>query len=151
MQTATSFAKRQRRARPTPASTCSAATSRAAILPPSRCGPPAYATALPLPLHVPSLTVTFSQPLRRRSRARFSRPSSRRWRVSPTGRDGLCLGDALDKSQLFWLHRETMHSFDTTPMYDFNSVLIKPNYNREFNISSRSQVNLERTFHFKRN
>ena len=44
-----------------------------------------------------------------------------------------------------------MPSFDTNPMYDFNSVLIKPNYNPEFNISSRSQVNLEKTFHFKSN
>ena len=40
-------------------------------------------------------------------------------------------------------------SIDTSPTYDFSSVLIKPKYNNELNISSRSQVNLERTFHFK--
>lgn len=42
-----------------------------------------------------------------------------------------------------------MPSLDTTPTYDFSSVLIKPNYNPEFNISSRSEVNLEKTFQFK--
>ena len=65
----------------------------------------ASAAALPLSLHVPLLMVTFAQPLRRRSRARFSRPSSRRWRVSPTGRDGVCLGEGQ-------LAAQTMHSCD---------------------------------------
>ena len=40
-------------------------------------------------------------------------------------------------------------SIDTSPTYDFSGVLIKPKYDNEFNISSRSQVNLERTFNFK--
>lgn len=44
-----------------------------------------------------------------------------------------------------------MPNFDTNTAYDFNSVLIKPNYNPQFNISSRSQVNLEKTYNFKNN
>ena len=44
-----------------------------------------------------------------------------------------------------------MPSFDTNPNYDFSSVLIKPKYNKEFNISSRKEVNLKKTFKFKHN
>ena len=33
--------------------------------------------------------------------------------------------------------------------YDFNSVLIQPKYNADFNVSSRNDVSLERTFKFK--
>ena len=32
--------------------------------------------------------------------------------------------------------------------YDFNSVLIQPKYNADFNVSSRNDVSLERTFKF---
>ena len=42
-----------------------------------------------------------------------------------------------------------MPVFDTSPKYDFSSVLIKPKHNPNFNISSRSDVNLERTIQFR--
>lgn len=38
---------------------------------------------------------------------------------------------------------------DTSPSYDFSSVLIKPNYIDNYNVASRSSIKLEKTFNFK--